>query len=101
MNDEIDPGQSIADTSFVVAPDNPTPVTLIRTSEHEAWRESLDADQQAWLDRQKFTAKQGQTAWLEQPDGAGVVVGWDGSDGLDTLGGLPLTLPTANMVSSR
>jgi leucyl aminopeptidase len=72
-----------------------TPIRLVRTAEFDGWREAQDPRTRAWLESAAFKAKAGQIAWL--PDAAGhpaaVVVGWDGSDDLATLGGLPFALP--------
>jgi len=94
MNDQNhEPNDRIANAGFVVAPDSPTRIQLIESVEAEAWRQTLEPSQRDWLDRQNFRAETGQTAWLEDGDGARVVVGWDGRDDLATLGGLPLVLP--------
>ena len=72
---------------------NPTRIRLVLTDSEQAWRESLIESAQSWLDRQRFRAKPGQVAWLEDAEGPLVAVGWNGRDDLATLGGLPMTLP--------
>ena len=98
MNDhDEEQSNSIADTSFVVSSqdsaENSTRIQLIQTESADTWQADLTAAQRSWLQRQKFTAKSGQRAWLEDERGALVVAGWDGKDNFAALGGLPLQLP--------
>jgi leucyl aminopeptidase len=82
--------------SLITDHDGPsTPIRLIQADELETWRSTLSASAAAWVDRQQFQAKPGQTAWLPDAAGApeGLVVGWDGKDDFNALGNLPLTLP--------
>ena len=74
----------IAATCFASEADNPVPLELLETSEIESYRSSLTEAELAWLDRQGFTAKSGQFAWLESDGAARVVCGWDGNDNLST-----------------
>ena len=52
--------------------------------------DGLNASDQQWLQRQSFTGKAGQVAWLENGQG---VIGSTGEDSLSTLGHLPYLLP--------
>jgi leucyl aminopeptidase len=52
--------------------------------------DGLNASDQQWLQRQSFTGKAGQVAWLENGQG---VIGSTGADSLSTLGHLPYLLP--------
>ncbi len=72
-----------------------TPIQLVSSKDFDTWQAQLSAGQQAWLQRQGFTARKGQWAWLEEDAGApaSVVTGWDGRDNFDALGGLALKLP--------
>jgi leucyl aminopeptidase len=70
----------------------PTAIRLIKADEFDDWYESLSNDEQGWIERQGFSAKRGQTAWLSSATEV-VVCGWDGQQDLSTLGHLPLTLP--------
>lgn len=72
---------------------NSTPIRLLPTQDFETWRNDLTDDQQAWVVRHSFSAKPGQTVWLETDGAATVIAGWDGNENLATLGHLPLTLP--------
>ncbi len=81
---------------FVTATDEPvTPVRLVRTDGLEGWKQSLSEKERRWVTSAGFQATPGQSAWLPDDTGnpAAVAVGWDGLDGLGTLGGLPLSLP--------
>lgn len=73
--------------------ENSTPIRLIKSSEFQNWQSSLNSEQQAWLERQGFTAKPRQTAWLTEGESSQVVCGWDGRSDLATLGHLALSLP--------
>lgn len=84
---------SIAESAFVVAPENPTRLVLIETSTLEGWLNVLSDAQRSWLSRQNFEAKADQWAWHEDAQGDLVVIGWDGLDNLSSFGGLPLQLP--------
>ena len=102
MNDQNnEQNSSIADAAFVVSPNNPTRIQLIRTTEFEAWQQTLTENQQNWLARQIFEAKSEQTAWLEDDAGAFVAVGWNGKNDFGALGRLPLTLPEGDYVMSH
>ena len=72
-----------------------TPITLVRTEDLPTWLESLDSAAAAWARSRGFEARNSQFVWL--PDSTGhpglVAVGWDGTDNLETLGGLALNLP--------
>ena len=70
-----------------------TPILLVMADEFDDWQGSLSEEERAWLVRQSFTAKSGQTAWLEQGGIAKVICGWDGKADLATLGHLPMSLP--------
>ena len=72
---------------------NSTPIVLILTDEFDEWQGSLSEGERAWLLRQSFTAKPGQSAWLEQDGSAKVICGWNGKADLATLGHLPMSLP--------
>lgn len=98
MNDQNEEqSNSIADTGFVVASqgrdEEPTRIQLIPSAKADAWQDTLTAEQRSWLQRQKFTGKSGQLAWLEDEHGALVVAGWDGDDNFGALGNLSLQLP--------
>ena len=73
-----------------------TPIELVRTPGFEAWHATQTPLAQSWLRRGQFTAGPGQIAWLPDDDGnpVQVAVGWNGSDDLASLGGLPFGLPT-------
>jgi len=72
---------------------NSTPIVLVQTDEFDQWQSSLSQGARAWLARQSFTAKSGETAWIEQEETAKIVCGWSGKADLATLGHLPLSLP--------
>jgi leucyl aminopeptidase len=81
---------------FLTADDGAAvPIRLVRADAVDAWLESLPEAARRWAASAGFRAKPGQVAWL--PDDAGgpgsVAAGHDGRDSLETLGGLPLTLP--------
>ncbi len=81
---------------YITATDEPvTSIRLVRTEDMESWKASLPERHRRWVTSTRFEAKPAQWLWL--PDDAGnpatVAAGWDGSDSLATLGGLPLTLP--------
>jgi hypothetical protein len=81
---------------FVTATDEPVvPIRLVRTVDLATWLEALPDHERQWARSAGFQAKPGQTAWLADSSGrpASVAAGWDGSDSLETLGALPLTLP--------
>lgn len=81
---------------FITATDEPVvPIRLVRTDDLDEWLASLPEGQRRWARSAGFQAKPAQWAWLPDDTGAPalVAVGWDGKDTLDTLGGLPLTLP--------
>jgi leucyl aminopeptidase len=81
---------------FITATDEPViPISLVRTEDLAGWMKSLPESQQPWVKSAGFEAKPGQSAWLPDDSGrpAAVAAGWDGRDTLETLGGLPLTLP--------
>ncbi|XOV82244.1 MAG: M17 family metallopeptidase [bacterium] len=96
MTTENTQHQSIADAAFVVAPEKPTRIKLIRTGDFDAWLTSLDSQAKYWVQRQNFAAKPNEWATLDDSAGALIVVGWDGADNIATLGGMPLTLPEGN-----
>jgi leucyl aminopeptidase len=82
--------------TYLTATDRPvTLLRLVRETELAACLGTLNETQRGWVTGTGFQAKPGQIAWLA--DGQGrpgqVLAGWDGSDSLDTLGGLPLSLP--------
>ncbi len=81
---------------LITATDEPvTPIRLVRTENLTTWLESLSESERRWAKSSGFEAKPGQSTWL--PDDAGhpavVAAGWSGQDSLETLGGLPLSLP--------
>ena len=99
MNEPTDSNNdSIANTSFVVAPDNPTRIRLISAKRNSDWEKSLSESHLAWLERQRFKAESGQVAWLEDDAGPLVVAGWNGTADLATLGALPMLLPEGDYV---
>lgn len=73
-----------------------TPLQLLQTADFESWQQSLTEEQQAWVARQSFTAKPGETAWLVKDGNDVVVCGWDGKENLSTLGHLPMSLPAGD-----
>ena len=89
---------SIADTCFVVAPTDPTPIRLVKADTADQWQQAFSAEQLTWLERQKFAAEKGQIAWLDDTQGAVILAGWDGADDLSSLGHLPLQLPEGDYV---
>ena len=94
MNESTHPDEdNIADTCFIAGAENPTPIRLVKADDDGAWRRDYTESQLTWLQRQSFTAKSGQIAWLEDAGGAMVLSGWDGKDNLTSLGHLPLQLP--------
>lgn len=70
-----------------------TGITLLPAQDFDSWRDGLSSDQQTWLQRQDFTAKPGEVAWLPDGEKASVVCGWDGKSNLASLGHLPTRLP--------
>jgi len=89
---------NIANTSFVVAPENPTRLRLISAERDDDWEKSLAENELVWLERQQFKAARGEVAWLEDDDGPLVVAGWNGTADLATLGALPMLLPEGDYV---
>lgn len=79
------------ETAFVSAARDATAIRLVSADEYSEWRETLNADERKWLERQKFHGEPGDLAWL--PEGDTVTVGWSGNPDLASLGHLPLTLP--------
>ena len=71
-----------------------TTIELVKTQDFESWCAELTPSVLQWVSALQFEAKSGQHAWLPDASGepAKVVVGWDGSDNLATLGGLPYQL---------
>ncbi|MFW6093183.1 MAG: leucyl aminopeptidase family protein [Pseudomonadota bacterium] len=72
-----------------------TPVRLVRTTDLESWLASLPENARQWAGSNAFAARPGQWTWLPDERGrpSAVAAGWDGTDSLETLGGLPLSLP--------
>ena len=93
MTTEKTQTRSIADTAFVVAPENPIRIKLIKTEDFDSWLTTLDAQSQSWVQRQGFAAKPNQWASLDDSNGEMIVAGWDGADDIGSLGSLPLSLP--------
>lgn len=87
---------SIAGTCFISAFEGATPIRLIQPDKDESWRLGYTQEQLAWLQRQQFSAKSGQLAWIEEHGRATVLAGWDGNNNLASLGHLPLQLPEGN-----
>ncbi|MEM1433427.1 MAG: leucyl aminopeptidase family protein [Pseudomonadota bacterium] len=77
------------------APEGATALTLVQTNAVDDWLRTLSPEQRAWVRSNDFTAESGATLRLlpEADEAPSVVVGWDGKADLNTLGGLPLTLP--------
>ncbi|NCF45914.1 MAG: leucyl aminopeptidase family protein [Proteobacteria bacterium] len=63
---------------------------LVSAQTLSAFQEQRSDADQAWLQRQSFTGKSGQIAWLENGDG---VVGRSSDNDLSVLGHLPYGLP--------
>ncbi len=80
-------------THLLTKADDPTGIRLVKSEEFDEWCATLPEAAQTWLARQDFTAKPKQVAWLEDHANSFVVVGWDGSNNLNTLGHLPMSLP--------
>ena len=76
-------------------PDSAITITLVRESDFDQWQADLEPLAQAWLAGNQFKGAGQSWSWLPGPSGEPeqVVVGWDGQDALDTLGGLPWQLP--------
>ena len=70
------------------------PITLIETSDFDAWFATQSEAQQQWIQRNKFKALAGEHCWLIGASGVpdSLAVGWDGENSLATLGGLPFKL---------
>ena len=85
--------EDIAVTAYVTESENPTAIQLVASDALEEFLAGLDQGQRSSLERQGFRAGTDQFAWLEDGDGARVLVGWDGADSLATLGALPMSLP--------
>lgn len=83
----------LSDVLLEATAPNSTPISLVSPAAFDDWAASLTETERAWLHRQSFTGKPGQTAWLEQDSGARVFCGWDGKANLSTLGHLPMSLP--------
>ncbi|MBH81298.1 MAG: leucyl aminopeptidase [Gammaproteobacteria bacterium] len=83
------------DTLLNTSDTTPVPITLVAESDFEAWRNELPELSQQWVQKSQFRGRGQDIAWL--PDAAGapteVAVGWDGTESLATLGGLPFRLP--------
>ena len=77
------------------ADDNPTPLTLLRSSDLDDWLEDQSEARRDWVRRSGFKARPQETLRVPAGDTAPeeVIVGWDGVENLETLGGLPLALP--------
>lgn len=86
------PESPLTGTHFLDDCESSTPIELVKTSDFEAYITSLDDYQRASLKRQNFSATKGQVAWLKSGETFKVLAGWDGSDDLATLGGLPMSL---------
>ena len=84
---------TLSDVLLYTPGENSIPIVLVPTDEFEEWQGFLSEGDRAWLLRQSFTAKPGQSAWLEQDGIAKVVCGWNGKADLATLGHLPMSLP--------
>ena len=78
---------------FCSPTEDSTPIHLIETDSYDDWLETVSADNQEWLRRQKFAGKAGQSAWLEIDGVSSVVACWDGKPGPGSIGGLPMQLP--------
>ena len=72
-----------SDSIFLTQAQEPTEIRLIETDGFAAWREALTADERNWVERQGFTAKSGQTAWLSSEANV-VICGWDGRQDLSS-----------------
>lgn len=70
-----------------------TPIILVETANFSSWLALRSNDEQAWLNRQAFTAQPGQWAWLGNDQATSIIAGWNGQKDIATLGGLPLRLP--------
>jgi leucyl aminopeptidase len=83
------------DTLLTASNITPTPITLVQSEGFEDWLTSLSAPAKSWVQKSQFYARAQEFAWLPNDAGepAEVAVGWDGRDSIDTLGGLPHTLP--------
>ena len=84
---------TLSDVLLSAPGENSTPIVLVLADDFEKWRDALTEGDRAWLQRQSFTAQQGQSAWLEQDGIARVICGWNGKADLSTLGHLPMSLP--------
>jgi len=78
---------------LIAASDHATTLELMEPAALAALREGLDPSQRASLERQGFSAKPGEFAWLEGDGDVRVLCGWDGKDNLGALGALPMKLP--------
>ena len=99
MNETSTP-DDLSATGLITHADNPTPISLVKTTSFDTLKQELTAAEQASLARQGFTAKRGQFAWLDSETGVRVLCGWDGADNLATLGGLPMALPEGDYAIS-
>jgi leucyl aminopeptidase len=83
------------DTLLTDSETTPTPITLVQESAYDDWRRELPAAAQGWVEKSQFQARAQEIVWLPDPAGqpGEVAVGWNGSDAIDTLGGLPMRLP--------
>jgi len=70
-----------------------TPIILVETANFSSWLALRSNDEQAWLNRQAFTAQPGQWAWLGNDQATSIIAGWNGQKDIATLGGLALRLP--------
>jgi hypothetical protein len=80
-----------------------TAITLVSPEGFGDWHGSLTDDAREWVARASFTGKAGQLVWLPDDQGrpSTVAAGWDGMDTLESLGGLPLSLPDGVYHRSR
>lgn len=82
--------------SLISKHDGPrTSIQLVTPAGFERWAAGQPPLARSWLDRQQFRGKSGQVAWLPDERGApdSVAAGWEGTDELEALGGLPYSLP--------
>ena len=70
--------KQLSDVLLKASENEATPISLVKTSEFDAWFDGLSESNKAWVTRQSFKAKLGQFVWLESDGAAEVWVGWDG-----------------------
>ena len=91
---EISSPATLSEQCFTTAnPDVSTVLEVVNGKDFASWSANLSDSENQWLQRQAFTAKTGQSAWLASGDESRVVVGTDGVNNFKTLGSLALSLP--------